>query len=350
MKKIFVILLMVIMTGKMLFSQNAIEIAKSSIPSTVAIVMEDKYKQPISIGSGFIVGNGKIVTNVHVIKGASYGYVNMIGSNMKYKIQGYLAIDKLNDVVILSVPTLSSNPLSLTGDQQPEIGEKIYAIGNPSGLSGTISEGIVSGIRTISQKKLIQITAPISPGSSGGPVINNYGHVIGIAVGTLTSGQNLNFAIPASYVQNMLNNQSSNVTALNIPKNNTSTKSASGEKDIKEGVYVRNVKFETGIWDSEGTRENHRVLQSFSIKNDTPYYIYGVKIMYIVYDKTGIPIDYYEDLCCTLPNANGKYGIKPFMALTIDEFKMGIKRAMRLENNFEKLEIRILDFYIQEDE
>jgi len=245
---------------------------------------------------------------------------------------------------MLSVPTLTGKPLPLYEDEQPDIGEKIYAIGNPSGLSGTISEGIVSGIRTLEQKKLIQITAPISPGSSGGPVINNFSQVIGVAVGTLTSGQNLNFAIPASYVKKLLNNESSNLISLNIPKT-TTTKATTNEKDIREGLLVRNLKYETGLWSSSGIRENHKLLQSFSFKNETPYTIWGIKVLYIVYDKSGVPIDYQEEYYCTSTwEGKPEDGIKPYLAKTIElGWRSESYRALRLENNYEKLEIRILN-------
>ena len=163
--------------------------------STVSLVMEDNFKQPLSLGSGFIIDNGKVITNLHVIEDAKYGYVTISGESKKHKIEGYLVVDKTNDLALLSVPTLVGAPIEINGNN-PEIGEKIYAIGNPKGLSGTISEGIISGIRTFDNEELIQITAPISPGSSGGPVINNNGELIGVSVGTLESGQNLNFAIP----------------------------------------------------------------------------------------------------------------------------------------------------------
>src|SRR5690606_35815551 len=208
--------LIIILVSSITFSQSAKEIAKNCMSSTVSLVMEDNYKQPVALGSGFIVDNGKVVTNLHVIEGAKYGSVFINGSSTKHKIEGYYAIDKKNDLVILSVPSLTGTALPLGNSATPEVGEKIYAIGNPKGLSGTISEGIVSGIRTLDEQNLIQITAPISPGSSGDPVINNNGQVVGVAVGTLTSGQNLNFAIPTSSLIELLDNLNASVSPLNI--------------------------------------------------------------------------------------------------------------------------------------
>jgi hypothetical protein len=76
------------------FSQDAKEIAKKCMPSTVSVIMEDKYNQPLSLGSGFIVGDGKIITNVHVIKDAIFGYAIISGETQRHKIEGYFSINK----------------------------------------------------------------------------------------------------------------------------------------------------------------------------------------------------------------------------------------------------------------
>ena len=97
---------------------------------------------------------------------------------------------------------MSSLPL---GDSDAvEIGEPVYAAGNPSGLEGTFSDGIISSIRGDGAYKIPQITAPISPGSSGGPVLNEKGEVIGVSVLTIRNGQNFNFAIPINYLKSLL--------------------------------------------------------------------------------------------------------------------------------------------------
>ena len=333
-----------------LWGQSAKDIAKHCLPSTISLVMEDNYKQPISIGSGFIIGDGKVVTNLHVIEGAKYGYVFVSGSTIKHKIQGYFSIDKQNDLAILSIPTITGKSLPLT-PSIPEIGEKIYAISNPKGLSGTISEGIVSGIRTLENKKLIQITAPISPGSSGGPVINNSGQVIGVAVGTLASGQNLNFAIPSTLLQNLIAKNGNALTPLNIQIGAASPKTEKGEIDIKDGISIRNIKYKSGIWSSTGVEEHHKLLQSFSFKNNLPYKVSNILVLIIVYDKYGVPLDYKEETYLrSYRFLSSDTGIKPFLAKTISIRDNTSIRAFRLENNYEKIEIRILDFRILENE
>ena len=334
------------------YSQNAVEIAKKTFPSTVSIVALDKFKQPISLGSGFVVDKGKVITNVHVMKGAVYGEIIEDQTKKTHKIVGYLAIDKINDLILLSVPTLEVDKLALS-EKTPEIGEKIYAIGNPKGLSGTISEGIVSGIRKIENNDLIQITAPISPGSSGGPIINNNGEVIAVSVASLTSGQNLNFAIPAKYVNNILSKNIDSVTQLNIPNvNTTSTKTKS--VSIDQGVFISNI-----VWENNGEYGVFdQYLSRFSITNNTENEIQNISILAIVY-KNNIPIDYLEFKLFVYYN-----GIKPFLGKTLTNRGVGVgnnrfhydanyssygnDEFSCQKDNSEKVVFRILDYKIIE--
>lgn len=322
------------------FSQTAKDIAKNCLPSTVSLVMEDKSKQPISLGSGFILENGKVVTNLHVIEGAKYGYILENGSSKKHTIKGYFQIDKINDLAILSVPSLNAQPLAISSLDKPEIGEKIYAIGNPKGLSGTISEGIVSGIRSMENKELIQITAPISPGSSGGPVINNKGEVIGVAVGTLTSGQNLNFAIPVKLLTNLANKGTTSITSLNISEGVTEPKTSKDEINIKEGVIIRKIE----------CKNFFGAQISFSIKNNLPYTISDISLLFLLYDNTGTVVDYVEQTYVSTSRYGREKGIKPFLAKSFGY--SGNKTGTELDAEFKtgyKIEARLLDFKIIEE-
>ena len=257
------------------FGQNAKEIARRCMSSTVSIIMKDQYMQPVSIGSGFILASGKIVTNLHVIEECRYGSVIISGQEQEHKIQGWLNVDKVNDLAILSVPSIGSNSLQLSTSSNPAIGEKIYAIGSPQGLSGTISEGIISSIRKTTEKTLIQITAPISPGSSGGPVIGNDGKVVGVAVSTLASGQNLNFAIPISKVRALNQKTVNSINKLNFGKNITAKKSSASEIDISDGLTIKMLE--------EGY---------VSIRNRTPYGVSNISYIMISYGDDGYPIDF----------------------------------------------------------
>ena len=102
------------------------------------------------------------------------------------------------------MPTFDPEVILLGNSDLTQVGETVYAVGNPRGLEGTFSDGIISSIRLLDGDKLIQITAPISRGSSGGPVLNQKGEAIGVSVLSVIDGQNLNFAIPSNYLKSLL--------------------------------------------------------------------------------------------------------------------------------------------------
>ena len=185
------------------FANTAAEIAKRAFASTVLVVIENGNGQPLLLASGFVVREHAIVTNMHVIERASQGFAKQIDSETKHKLEGILQADSSHDLAVLLVPSLSAPALPIGDSTKLAVGDTVYAVGNPRGLEGTFSQGIVSGIRKIDSETILQITAPISPGSSGGPILNEQGEVVGVAVATFEDGQNLNFAIPASYLSTM---------------------------------------------------------------------------------------------------------------------------------------------------
>ena len=187
--------------------QTPQQIAKSALASTVLIVMEDANGQLLSTGSGFFVERGIIATNLHVVEGVFKGYVKRVGVDKTFRIEGIVAMDSRQDLALIKVSDISAPVLPIGKSDKVQVGEPVYVAGNPTGfLEGTFSNGIVSGVREFRMgSKRIQITAPISEGSSGGPVLNNKGEVIGVAVSTITAGQNLNFAIPSNYLSELLN-------------------------------------------------------------------------------------------------------------------------------------------------
>ena len=124
-----------------------------------------------------------------------------------------LYTDKENDLVILKAEAKGLPTVRIGDIAKATIGEKVYVISSPQGLENTISDGILSGIREIDAKrKILQITAPVSSGSSGGPVFNNNGEVIGIATFLIEEAQNLNFAMPVNLIKHKL--QAKKTTAL----------------------------------------------------------------------------------------------------------------------------------------
>lgn len=266
------------------YAVTAQEIAKKTFKSTVLIVMEDNSGQPMSLGSGFFVRKGEIVSNLHVVKGASRGYVKIVGQISKYNIDGITGIDQERDLVILKVSAEKNLPLTIGNSDKVEVGESVFAVGNPEGLEGTFSQGIVSSIREIGSDKLLQITAPISPGSSGGPVLNSKGEVIGVSVATYREGQNLNFAIPSNYVKSLLLTANKLTSLASINYNNV-------QNSISSGIGGRSTEGVVGTqftWDEfMGGRF------SFTLRNQLRYNIKDVSYLVIFYDSQGDPVDVY---------------------------------------------------------
>lgn len=222
------------------FDSNLIN---EALASTVLLVTNDRNNNPISIGSGFFVLPNTIATNYHVIEGAAGGTVNLVGMPTKYTIDGVLANDKDNDLALLKVSASSDiKPLPLINDSETvEIGEAVFVLGNPKGLEGTLSIGIISNLHPLERNKRLQMTAPISPGSSGGPVLNRKGEVIGIAVGSnqALGAQNLNFAIPSNYLKELLD-QLEPATPLSKQRQSVSAETyyVRGNVKFKQGDYV----------------------------------------------------------------------------------------------------------------
>jgi hypothetical protein len=190
---------------QLLYSQEPDAISKAWSKSVI-IEIFNADSELLGRGSGFLVGgNDKIATNFHVIDvaGAAYATAKFPVDEKTYYIRTVLNTDEFHDLAILQIES-SYEPLVFAEKDDVEIGQEIFSIGSPKGLSGTVSDGIVSSIREIQGFQHLQITTPISPGSSGGPVINKKGEVIGIVVGAIQSGQNLNFAIPSHHLEALL--------------------------------------------------------------------------------------------------------------------------------------------------
>jgi tetratricopeptide (TPR) repeat protein len=183
--------------------QTLVDLVKKVKPCVVLIETFDKDNKPIGQGSGFFIDNkGRLITNHHVIEGA-YSATIKTSAGKEYPVQGIVAKDTEADIVklVVNIPDANNITFLNLSANVPSEGEDIVVIGNPLGLESSVSTGIVSAVRDIPAfGKIIQITSPISPGSSGSPVLNSKGEVIGIATLIATKGQNLNFAIPSDKI------------------------------------------------------------------------------------------------------------------------------------------------------
>jgi len=183
---------------------NLPQLVKKIQPAVVTIIAYDAKGKPKTQGSGFFISpEGHFSTNYHVLSGASRAILETADGE-RYPVKTIVGKDSAGDLII----AVADDPFAAIGRGSlkispimPEVGERVVVIGSPLGLEQTLSDGVVSAGRKIDGLgEIIQITAPVSPGSSGSPVVNMKGKVIGVATLQMIRGQNLNFAVPGSRV------------------------------------------------------------------------------------------------------------------------------------------------------
>ncbi|MHB8734792.1 MAG: S1C family serine protease [Terriglobales bacterium] len=174
------------------------ELYRLASPSVITITIFDQSGHARALGSGFLVSNdGTAVTNYHVIRGA-YSAQAAFKDGTTTPVLGVVGYDRGNDVAAVKLSPVASMPTLQLGDSRTiSVGQKIYVLGSPLGLTDTFSEGIVSALRG----ERVQMSTPISHGSSGGPVLNGQGQVVAIAVAVAEGGENLNFAVPVNWAK-----------------------------------------------------------------------------------------------------------------------------------------------------
>lgn len=203
-------------------------------PSVVYIEVNDSSGKFLGSGSGFAVDtNGKIATNYHVIKGAYSAKVKTSDGKV-FNVTKVFAYDAAQDMALIKVDTTSLKPVTLGDSDKVGTGDKIYTIGSPLGLDHTMSDGLISTkSRLINGIMAIQISAPISHGSSGGALVNEHAETIGITFAGIDEGQNLNFAIPINLLKPMLgqdiNKTLPQLIAVSAPANVVATATSSSE-------------------------------------------------------------------------------------------------------------------------
>lgn len=201
----FSVILMLLKVGAWgagpVYAQNDLPtLIKRIQPAVVTIVGYNATDKVIRLGSGFFVSeSGQLITSRHVLQGVARAEVKLPRGE-RYPLTTVLAEDPKADLLKLSVTVPGGTPFLKVADIRPQVGEHVLVVGSPLGLEQSVSEGLVSAIRTIRDRgEFLQISAPISPGSSGGPVVNRQGQVIGVAAFQVR-GQNINFAVPGGRI------------------------------------------------------------------------------------------------------------------------------------------------------
>ncbi|HET6610397.1 MAG TPA: trypsin-like peptidase domain-containing protein [Kofleriaceae bacterium] len=186
---------------------TAAEIVQQSTPAIVRIQTDLAGQEGAhGVGTGFIVAaDGRIATNLHVIHGSKAVSVTLLDGTT-LPVHEVIAVDPDRDLAIIQVNRSGLPVLRLGDSEKVDAGDPVIAIGNPLGvLDYTVSDGLISSIRMLENTtKVLQISAPISRGSSGGPLFNSYGEVIGVATFISLQGQNLNFGIPSNYLRPLM--------------------------------------------------------------------------------------------------------------------------------------------------
>lgn len=322
---------LIVYTNISLAEMTVSQIAATNSKSVVTVVALDENDQPLSLGSGFFISSGgDIATNHHVLEGSAKAIIKTL-DGQKGRILEIIKDDPALDLLVAKTSIQNTQPLPLGDSDTITIGEDIIAIGNPAGLEGTISKGIISGIRKTEETKFIQITAPISPGSSGGPVFNLSGQVIGVATAYLDLGQNLNFAMPINYLKSL---KSVKINLASLPK----SKSLEATEEDTALVQVFDVHY--NIFKSNLTSID------FAIRNQTNYLIKNVKLFFVYKNSEGDVISYSA--------TDIKEPILPKLALQFNHkhfvkyFYVGIdyKENFDYEIIQGTVEIRVLDYEI----
>ena len=273
-------------SGNVTYSSS--QIFNKVSPSVVYIETYDFNEKPLASGSGFSLDStGKIATNFHVIEGANSAKVKTANGKL-YNVEKILSYDKNQDLAILKIDGSGLTPVTLGDSDKAETGDKIYTIGNPLGMESTISDGLISTkSRVLDGLDLIQISAPISHGSSGGVLVNEQGETIGITSSGIDQGQNLNFAIPINVLKSMLS-QDINKTLAEINPIPTPVPPVTPTYDV---FFPELSTVPMPIGKSYNAHD-------YSSQRNTVFYYY---------DWYNVPVTFYEDYVSLLNNYGWTY-------------------------------------------
>lgn len=183
----------------------------STVSASIVRVFAGDPAKPSKQGSGVVIEAARVVTNCHVVAGG--GRITVKAGLAAHSATVRVA-DEERDLCVLDVPGLDAPAVPLGTVANLRVGQRVYAIGAPLGLELTLSEGIVSSLRVVPEGKVIQTTAPVSPGSSGGGLFDTRGELVGIVTFQSRDGQNLNFAVPVDWLADLRDRKSASPAAV----------------------------------------------------------------------------------------------------------------------------------------
>ena len=175
-----------------IFNQVSLSVVRINVANAAGVT--------VASGSGVVIGPGSVVTNCHVALRGEALEVTLNAASYSASVE---VANEERDLCLLNVPGLVAPAVSLGSVDSLRVGQRVYAVGAPQGLDLTISDGIISALRDVPDGKMIQTSAPVSPGSSGGGLFDTSGRMVGVVTFQTKVGQNLNFAVPADWVSEM---------------------------------------------------------------------------------------------------------------------------------------------------
>jgi serine protease Do len=293
---------------------TAKDIAQRSSPAIVRIEAGgDK------IGTGFVVDKtGVVATNLHVVAGESKIQVRMYDGS-QYPVMQISGVDPDRDLALLRIqPKKALQTLKLGDSDAVSPGDQIVTIGNPLGLDYTVTSGLISGVRTACDQsdvaagrchgefRVLQISAAISPGSSGGPLFNQFGEVVGVATRIILVGQNLNFAVPGNYLKPLFT-QHAALSPDQFAKATKGAGEAQGQPDDNVRIVRRVPVHELSVFDGCKVDDIEELVTQIgeAIENGAPLYNEGKhEACFRIYEGTSLKFE-HDARCAGVRSAFG---------------------------------------------
>jgi len=262
------------------------------------------------LGTGFIVDKrGVIVTNLHVVAGESAIKVRL-QDGTQYDVEQIAGLDPERDLALLRIKPTKDLPTLRLGDSDAmTAGDQIVAIGNPLGFDNSVTSGLISQVRhrpcgpddfaaqhCRQELTVLQISAAISPGSSGGPLFNQFGEVVGITTAIITAGQNINLAVPANYLKPLVAKQSAIPTDVFAKETKIGDEHGGGDDSSRNVHIVHNVPIhELAVFDGCKSDDIVEIVRQIgeAIENGAPLYNDGKhEACFRIYEGTAVKFEH----------------------------------------------------------
>jgi serine protease Do len=281
------------------------DIVQRSSPAIVRIEAGDH-----KIGTGFILDKaGVVATNLHVVAGESTIKVRLLDGTL-YPVMQIAGLDRDRDLALLKIVPAKPLPVLKLGDSDTlSAGDQIVAIGNPLGLDYSVTSGLISQVRPLNQDlTILQISAAISPGSSGGPLFNQFGEVVGVTTWYVAVGQSINLAVPGNYLKPLVA-QHQSISPDQFAKDTTIADERGGgdDGDPKARIVRKVPRHEIAVYDGCKPEDIGDMVNQIeqTIESGAPLYNDGKhEACYRIYEGTAVKFE-HDGACPGIRSAFG---------------------------------------------